>query len=268
MTSGGKRVTVVPSVRITCANGPAVVLTSVLISITRCAKTTMIAAMGINAVRLGMDAPRAPAYVIQRQAISGIAQPIVCRTRGFVNHVLAMAVCALSIVPMRVSVSMAPGVKPKTAPNVGPVSSRFAIEPILLSLSNAVAARAPMQMMTVFVMQTTGYAIETAANSSVEWLSLSVGAVKSQWLLMDVMTAVLTGRTAALSRVVETMMIVLLGQIAWPVNAPLAFVLLSFSPSAVKTAIHTAMHVSRRAKVLLLWLTGRVPVSRRPVVES
>lgn len=103
MTSGGKRVTVAPSARITCANGPVVAPTCVLISITRCAKTTMIAETGINVVRREMDAPRALVYAIQRQAISGFAQTIVCRTRGFVNHVLVMAVCALSIAPMRVS---------------------------------------------------------------------------------------------------------------------------------------------------------------------
>ena len=121
----------------------------------------MIAETGISAVRLGMDA-LSSCFVTQKQATPGLAQMIAWRTRGFVSHVLVMAVYALSTVLMRVSVSMAPGAKPKTAPNVGPVSSRFVIEPIRLSHSNAVAARAPMLMMTVFVMQTTGYAIETA----------------------------------------------------------------------------------------------------------
>lgn len=160
------------------------------------------------------------------------------------------------------------GAKPMTGPSVGLGRGLFATCRILQCLSSAVVVRAQMQTVMVFVMQTTGYAIETVANSSAEWLSLSVGAVKFQWLLMDVMTAVPTGRTAALSRVVETMMIVLQARIVWPVNAPLAFVLLSFSPSAARMAIHMAMHVSPRAKVLPLWLTGRVRVNRKHVAVS
>ena len=144
------------------------------------------------------------------------------------------------------------GAKPMTGPSVGLGRGLFATCRILQCLSSAVVVRAQMQTVTAFVMQTTGYAIETAANSSVEWLSPSVGAVKSQWSLMDVMTAVPTGRTAEPWPHVGTMMIVLQARIVWPVNAPLAFVLLSFSPSAAKMAIHMAMYVSLRAKVVVV----------------